>query len=676
MPNRILHFVCDTILRRVFPYGFLICILLVEMYAAYYHQRDILIDRFTPVCLIVLFFALHLLGVKIRGWKNIPVWIGLWLIGLILTVHTAFLFGNGGGFTLENSIHILQLKMITEYVKMCPQHAFWLILLVMAFPFLVRGAGFLLYWSIQPLPQKNRLVKISGWFFAIISIVVLIGWFAPAYELKSLLNAYDYVRLDRSVYLNSGVKFSPVDDEDVQAAPGRNLVFIILESTELAFLDEKTFPGLLPNLKKLSQESQLFTNVRIAQNAFGTYGAMNCMFLGFYLTNSFVRRNFMLEAHEGNQLSSLPRILNKAGYRQYFLMGCSGNFAGTGRLVKDHRYDVTWFGIDDSKREKRWELGVRDSVVYEQAWKCFQEAAGSGKPFHITVLTIDAHGPNGFYDPKEPPYPQQGKTVIPLFNAMYASDHALGRFLERIRTSPAGKNTCIVVTSDHLAHRFTDTGGRLQKFNDRKMLFMIWNSAVSKYRAQAPGRTFDEPPTILDALGVKHNYTFPLGESLYSDAPDERRLTSSDEQQAALNSYISLKSRFPVKLPQQISTARKPYLMLRIGDFRIPLKIEDHVEDLPHGDEVFILKIPNDRIIRDSDIQFCGKFFAGLAAIGKSGDCIWLAENGKRSAAHWNLPDDKGYLLGIHINGKTLVKNAGRFDDLVIRRQEIEELLK
>lgn len=667
--------ITKEILRRIFPYGFLICILLVEMYAAYYHKRDILIDRFSLISLITLFFSLHLLEVKIRGWKMILTLLLLWIIGLILTVHSGFLFGNGGGFTLENCIHILQLTMILEYIKMCPVQAFWLILLAVAFPFLILGSGFLLHWSICPLP-RSQFVKITGGIFCAVSAAVLIGYFTPAYEVQALLKAYDYVQLNQSVYLTAGVKFSPVNADDVKATPGKNLVFIILESTELTFLDEKLFPGLVPNLKNFSQESQLFTNIAMARTSFGTYGALNSMILGTYVTPKYLKHAYTLENYEGNQLSSFPRILNKAGYKQYFLMGCAGNFAGTNRLVKDHQYDVTWFGIENAPREKRWSLSVRDSVVFEQVWKFYQEASKGGRPFNITALSVDAHGPNGYYDPKEPPYPRQGKTIYPLFNAMYASDHALGKLLERIRKSPEGKNTCIVITSDHLAHRFTDTGGKLESVPNRKMLFMIWNSSVRKFSSGVSGLTFDEAPTILDALGVKHNYTFPLGESLYSETLDERRLKASEEQLAALNSYISLKSRHPVKLPQPISMARKPWLMLQVGEFRIPLQVEDHIEDLPHGNEMFLLKIPDDRIIRNPRLQYYKRFFAGIAAIDKCSGCVWLQENSKTAAAYFKHPESRGYILGLKINGKRVIKSASRIEDLSFRSQEVQALLK
>ena len=661
------------IFRRIFPYGLLVCILLVEMYAAYYHQRKILEDRFCFLSLITLFFSLHLLKVRIHGWKRVVSLLFLWLIGLILTVHTAFLFGNGGGFTLENSIHILQPGMIVEYMKMCPSDAFLLLLFVAVFPWIIMLSGFLLYWSLRPLPRK-WYVKMTGGIFAAGSIIVFFYCFHPAYEAQELVNAYHYTFDNRTVNYTAGVKFSPVNADEVKALPGKNLVFIILESTEKAYLDEKVFPGLVPNLKKISRESQLFTNIYMACTAYGTYGALSSMFLGTYLTIKYASRGYILENYIGNQLSSFPRILHKAGYRQYFLMGCSGNFADTRQLVKDHDFDVAWFGVEHLKRNKHWELSVRDSAVFEQAWKYFQQAMSEKKPFNITLLTMDAHGPNGFYDRKGPRYP--GKDKLPLFDAMYASDYALGRFLDRIRSSPAAKNTCIVITSDHLAHFFTNTGNRLSVYPDRKMLFMIWNSSVPTFKADVSGLTFDEAPTILDAIGVKHNYTFPLGESLYSPSPDPERLKSTMKQEAVLNTYIALKSRPPVKLPQEITVAEQPYPMLTIDKFRISLRLEDHVQELPDPDEIFIYKIPDDRIIRQPEILYFKRFYAGVSCMKRVENCIFIVGNGPNSARFFKVPKKKGYILGMCNKGRTMLKTAEKADALKFSREEVRKLLR
>ena len=88
--------------RRVFPYGLLIGYLFLEMYAAYNQKRDLFADRFTVLGLILLFFSLYLLKIRIKGKALAFSILFLWILGLILTVHTAFLFGNGNGFSLEN----------------------------------------------------------------------------------------------------------------------------------------------------------------------------------------------------------------------------------------------------------------------------------------------------------------------------------------------------------------------------------------------------------------------------------------------------------------------------------------------------------------------------------------------------------------------------------------------
>ena len=657
--------------QRIFPYLFLIAILLAEMYAAYYHVRPQMVDRFSLIGLVVFFFSLRLAGIRLKGAVRVAVFILTWILCLILTVHSGYLFGNGTGFTISNCIHIMQPDMVLEFIKMSPGFASLLILLFLLLPPMIFGAAFLLYWSLRPLPRK-RWVRYAGLVLAAVSAAVVFGFFQPAREVKALLTAYDHVRLDKTILHSSGVNFSPVTYETLQAAPGKNLIFIILESTELIFLDESLFPGLLPNLKKISGESQLFQNIETSYGADATFPAMFNMMRGYYITPKI-----LFNRSQGERLCSFPEILKKAGYRQYFLAGCSGNFAQTETFVKAQCYNVVWFGIERTKREISWKFSLRDSAVYEQAWKFFQQAVAEKKPFNITLLTIDAHAPDGFYDPAEPayPHPEKKKDYPPLFDAMYASDHALGRFLDRVRSSPAAGNTCIVITSDHPAYQYANTGSRLSWTRDKKMLFMIWNSAVSKFRPDVRGQTFDEAPTILDALGVRHNYTFPLGQSLLSDRLNPQRLKYTQEQEAVLSSYLSLKSLHPVRLPEKICVAARPYPMVRIGAFNITLSSMRTGTDLPHGEECFMLGIPKNRTVGKLGIRHFLRLADFSVARADTPDYIFIAENNEMTSRYFHVPRKKGYILGLRLHRKTIIKTASRPDGLVISKEEVRSLL-
>ena len=86
--------------RRLFPYLFLFGCLGLEMHLAYYHERELLQDRIAVISLVALFFSLHLLKIRFRGLKLVFFFLLSWLIGLIEITHTAYIFGNGRGFSL------------------------------------------------------------------------------------------------------------------------------------------------------------------------------------------------------------------------------------------------------------------------------------------------------------------------------------------------------------------------------------------------------------------------------------------------------------------------------------------------------------------------------------------------------------------------------------------------
>ena len=339
-------------------------------------------------------------------------------------------------------------------------------------------------------------------------------------------------------------------------------------------------------------------------------------------------------------------------YEQHFLIGDSGNFAGTANFIKDQQYDFFWSAIDRKTRIAKWEYSARDSVVFKQAWWTFQKLAEKNTPFNITLLTIDAHGPNGFYSPEEPAYPYPSP-YSRLFNAMYASDHALGDFIKNIKNHPKYKDTCIVITCDHLAHYYTACTEVLQQSPRRRLLFLIDNSSVKSWKADVPALTFDIAPTILDAMGVKHNYRFPLGESLYQN-PDPRRLNYTKEQERVLYFYVLLKNENRnLNFPLEVSVHINPFPLLQINSHRLPLLIGD-ANDTPRDGEILVVRLSR----KNEPIRWRTHYFKSFSSFhfflnSKPGDIIFLGKTGTERLAGMELQSEpQTYFLGSIIHGK------------------------
>ena len=600
-------------------------------------------------------------------------------LAITCIIHTAFIWGNCGGFSIENLMHLCDLPSVIEFMQISP-HFLWEIPLLTAFiTILLPISSYSLFMMYYPRPKKRILNKIILYICIVLISCCMLKMFYPLHEIvnvcKTVKIAKKHRDLDRNTYLIHGVKVTEKNDRDIRAYAGKNLVFIILESTELTYLDNEKFPGLLPNLQKFAKQSQSFKNMVTAPNASLTFGAMFSMMTGSTLTcdHLTVGVNSHIKQHIGSRMSSFPKILNKAGYHQYFAAGHSGHFAGTENFVKQHKYDEVWFGIDRGKREESWEFAVRDSAVFEKGWEFYQRAAASGKPFNITLLTMDAHGPNGFYDPAEPAYSHPQVKTRNIYNAMFASDCALGKFLNRIQSHPAAEKTCVVIVSDHLAHYYTATMDILNKEKNRRMLFLIYNSVVPEYRNDILSKTFDIAPTTLDAMGVRHNYIFPLGESLYKGTSPER-LCSSEEQESAIAFYTKMKSTPVVHLKNGVKLSYHPYPHLKTGEFTVALST-GYVSDTLRDGDAFVLPVHWSKTIRDPELKYCSTPEEFRRKTNECPSYIFVAAMTPAIAEQLNYSGDKKFVLGVKLTRKKLYKFSNNPEQLNISPDEIKSLL-
>lgn len=679
MIHRLLRFFSTRkVFRRVAFYSIAMLFVLVEILVYILNVNDTYRDRFCYYFIIAAIVPLYALIHK-KSKNLLLLFLVLLLIMSVLMFHVAFCVGNGYGFSVENLINLMSTDTLYEFFLLSPESCILVTVLIIVFSVMAMSLAFLVFWSLRPFPRNLNNLIITITVFGI-SIFFIIYFCYPLQDISRVYNLYrsaeKFLNYDKEFYREHGVQVTPLDDKFIEAKPGKNLVFIILESTELHYLDEKLFPGLLPNLKNFYNRSQQFENISMAPNATVTMGALYSMFTGCYLTPEHLTNghNTVFKPRVGIRLSSLPKILHNAGYHQYFAAGHSANLVGTGAFIHEQKFDTVWFGVDMSERV----VGggsLRDFAVYEKAWEYFQHAAAQNKPFNLTLLTIDAHGPDGFYDPSTPAYPHKVTDKHrALFNAMYASDAALGKFLERLSGHPAYKDTCIVIVSDHLAHYYSSTGDILDSKPDRRLLFCIRNSVKEQMKKQVPGMTFDIAPTVLEALGVQHNYTFPLGKSLY--APQfPRRLRRDEMQTMAISAYIKLKSIVPQLLPVDISTSQKPYPMFNVGLIHMPVLFNE-ITDLPQKDEFIMLPIPENNIIDSATMLQLKGYEKFKKAAGQYKKFICITRNSTDIAEHCNLPQQDGFILYVEINGKRCVKFSPSFDELFISKAEIEKIMR
>jgi hypothetical protein len=283
----------------------------------------------------------------------------------------------------------------------------------------------------------------------------------------------------------------------------KNLVYIYLESFERTYLDEKLFPGLAPNLKRLEQEALSFVDIR------QTYGS-GWTIAGVVASQCAIP---LVTPSHGNSMSGmdsfLPRakclgdILSNNGYDLNYVGGASLDFAGKGNFYRTHGFNrVEGFdelndGMKDPSYRSSW--GLFDDSLFEVLKTKYDYLSSREKPFGLFGLTLDTHHPDGY----ESNYCKQWKYrdgSNPILNSVHCADKMVSDLVDHIKSSKQYENTLLVLASDHLAMR--NTAWRQLEKGNRKNLFLVMGKNLTPAYIDKPGSTLDISPTLLHLMGA------------------------------------------------------------------------------------------------------------------------------------------------------------------------------
>lgn len=285
----------------------------------------------------------------------------------------------------------------------------------------------------------------------------------------------------------------------------RNFVFIYGEGLERTYFDEALFPGLIVGLRGLEATSTTFTDIRQTNGTSFTIGGLVGSQCGIPLVT----------ASSGNSMAGMSKflpnavclgdLLSERGYHLSFLGGASLKFAGKGKFLNGHGFadaqgrEQLAKQLPDPNYLSGW--GVHDDSLLDLAYDKFVDLSSKPKPFGLVMLTLDTHHPDGHVARKVADAKYQSGNVS-ILNAVAGSDRLLTSFIRRVLDSPAGKDTLIVLASDHLALKNGATA-RLER-GERRNLFMIIDPRdPAGARIAKPGTTLDIGPTVLHALGFQ-----------------------------------------------------------------------------------------------------------------------------------------------------------------------------
>lgn len=383
-------------------------------------------------------------------------------------------------------------------------------------------AGFILLAAVSLLPlfatrvtRWRRPTAGGAWFAGFATLWVATIMISPL--------ARDGQRLYQQLRPVDFARIAPEYQVPTQALQRpRNIVWIYGESLERTYLDEAVFPGLMPNLNRLAAKSLDVRGLASAEGGGWTIAGLVSSMCGVPLTTSQGDENSM-----DRMGSFLPKAvclgdyLKQQGYTNHYLGGANGQFAGKGQFLASHGFDevhdLAWF-----KQQKKigrihysaW--GVHDDVLLDTAYQRFEQLSRQDAPFMLTTLTMDTHHPAGHLPVacKGERYQSQYGN-IGMLNALKCTDRLISQLVERIQASPYGKDTLIVIASDHLAMP-NDLSHILTKQKRENLLLFLGDGVAPRQLAAEDGSTLDSGATLLSLLDPNLQ-TMGFGRSLLDD---------------------------------------------------------------------------------------------------------------------------------------------------------------
>lgn len=311
----------------------------------------------------------------------------------------------------------------------------------------------------------------------------------------------------------------------------KNLIYIFMESMESSYADKEDGGTMddnyIPNLTKLARENVQFTDKKD-----GKVGGPVCLEATAYTAGGLVAQTSAINLKVMNSgavsdsflpnLTALGDILNKQGYNQMFLCGSDGDFAGRDAYFKTHKdYQIEDYkaAIKEGDIPKDYKVywGHEDKVLYERAKKNLKKLSKEGKPFNLTMLTVDTHFPNGYICDL-----CENKYDTTYGNAVACADRQVYDFVQWIKKQDFYEDTTIIIAGDHTS--MVDTGSKFWKSLSNDYQRTVYNAIINpqcaykkKVTTKRKFSTMDMFPTTLAALGVEiDGNKLGLGTNLFS----------------------------------------------------------------------------------------------------------------------------------------------------------------
>lgn len=269
-----------------------------------------------------------------------------------------------------------------------------------------------------------------------------------------------------------------------------NILIMLMEGFGGVFVEPLGgLPDVAPNFNRLTEEGVFFTNCYA--NSFRTDRGTVCTFSGYL---GLPTASVMKIPAKSRTLPSIAEELVKAGYKTDFLYGGDINFTNMKSYLLSKGYQHLRADKDFTLAEQTsnaW--GVNDDITFDYLYNQLKDRKEA--PWHTAFLTLSSH------EPFEVPY-HRLEEKIP--NAFAFTDDCLGKFIDKLKQTPAWDNLLVVCLPDHgfyYPRKGLNTGPQFYHIP------MLWLGGAIKQPMKIDKimNQSDLASTLLGQLGMDHS---------------------------------------------------------------------------------------------------------------------------------------------------------------------------
>ncbi|KFZ28569.1 sulfatase [Pseudidiomarina atlantica] len=285
----------------------------------------------------------------------------------------------------------------------------------------------------------------------------------------------------------------------------KNIVVILEESLGATFVEDLGGINVTPNLQQLRKEGWWFQQLY----ATGTRSVrgIEAVISSFLPTPG---RSTVKLSLSQQDFYTAADLLSREGYFTEFLYGGETHFDNMGSFFASNGFQsiLGQSDIDNPKFVGSW--GVSDEDLFDTAHKRFEKLAKKNTPFFSLVFTSSNHEPFEFPDDEVELYSTPKNTVE---NAVKYADFALGKFIDKAKTSNYWEDTIFLIVADHDTRVYGNELVPIQKF---RIPGLILGGSIQPKEINEITSQIDLMPTVISLAGISA-WTPAIGQDISND---------------------------------------------------------------------------------------------------------------------------------------------------------------